>query len=379
MTTSAVSAFFNALPSPWLLDFASYLGPQNIDPSVFCAADPPADPGMTALDFAQVLQIGNPFIQTPALFKLAQLFRRYLWYQICECSAGTQPTPPAAPSPPSGLTDVNPPALTPPIASTPCLVATAYNGTVSSGISIPGNNLTLPAGATSLLLRITTLGAAFSGTRNTNLTMTTNWSTGSGAAILNVQETFTITPSMNAPLEFTAHIPTNGAVVNYQTAVSGGSWAAFLHADHAVFCGGVTPTGTPCDQTVDLSSVLALLEYLRSQIDLIQRQAVPFAYQPSVVHSGLSGTGQITFSGLIGARIVIDDMGSNVGSVDGTPDDLWQAGEFRWGNADGWGKRNFINASPLTSLPAAAGQYTRLGYTLPPGVEITITELRREA
>lgn len=376
-TTSALGAFFNALPSPWLFDFASYLGPQNIDPDSFCATDPPADPGITALDLVNAVLIGNPGLQVPALFKLAQLFRRYLWYQICECVTGPQPTPPSAPTQPTGAPVFNPPALSPPIPTTPCLTTTAYNGAVSSGSSIAGNTMVLPAGATTVLLRITTLGP-ISGTRNTNITMQSTWQTPSGSSILNVQETHTITPAMNAPLEFTTHIPANAGTLNYQTGATGSGWSAFLHADHVVYCGGVSPTGTPCDQTIDLTSVLALLEYLRSQIDLIQRQAVPFAYLSSTSHSGLSGSGEISISGLLGVRITVDNDGFGFGRESGHPDALFGEGWINWGNSDGFKRREFIGSSPMVSLPPSAGQYTRLGYSLPPGAAITITELVRE-
>lgn len=374
--TSAIGAFFNAIPSPWLFDYASYLGPQNIDPSDFCVVDPPADPGITALDLANALLIGNP-LQVPALFKLAQLFRRYLWFQICECVSGTQPTPPSAPSEPSGAPDFNPPALSPPIPTTPCLLTTAYSGAVSAGSSVPGNTIVLPANATTVQLVVNSL-STFSGTRNTNLTMQSNWTSPSGASLLNVQETHTITPAMNAPQVFTTHIPANAGSLNYQVAGVGSGWSAAMTADHRIYCGGVSPTGTPCDQTIDISAILSLLEYLRSQIDLIQRQAVPFSHIASTVHSGLTGQGEIAVQGLLGVRIVVDNDGFGFGSEDGTPDVLFGEGWINWGNPDGFKRREYIGASPMVSLPPLAGQYTRVGYSLPPGAEITITELVRE-
>jgi hypothetical protein len=113
-------------------------------------------------------------------------------------------------------------------------------------------------------------------------------------------------------------------------------------------------------------------------VTLIQRQQVPFGYIQSTAHTGLSGDGHIDVSGLIGCLVEVTDQGTNTGQQLGDPDVLWNAGWINWGNADASSPRSFIDCTPMLSLPAAAGQYTRIGYSLPTGIVITITELERE-
>jgi len=113
-------------------------------------------------------------------------------------------------------------------------------------------------------------------------------------------------------------------------------------------------------------------------VTLIQRQAVPFAYIFSTAHSGLSGEGHVDVQGLLGVRVVLDAIGTGVGAESGDPDEIFEAGWITWGNDDGSTKREWITHSPFISMPAVAGQYTRVGYTLGQGVSATITEIVRE-
>jgi hypothetical protein len=114
-------------------------------------------------------------------------------------------------------------------------------------------------------------------------------------------------------------------------------------------------------------------------VTLIQRQSVPFAYIASASHAGLAGSGELTVQGLIGLRITLTTIPSLVGSDAGDPLTYFQAGWLRWGDADGFSERRFIDASPLTWYPQPAGQYTRIAYSLNVGVVATIEELEREA
>jgi hypothetical protein len=147
-----------------------------------------------------------------------------------------------------------------------------------------------------------------------------------------------------------------------------------------LYC-GTTPTGgggvveVPCPP--DPRTLATLNEILRL-LTLVQRQAVPFAYVRGADHTGLTGHGEISVQGLIGCIVTLTAFGSNVGSTDGDPLTYFNAGWFNWGDADGFQPRIFINASPQVSFPTSAGQFTRIGYSLEPGVTATITELTRE-
>lgn len=111
---------------------------------------------------------------------------------------------------------------------------------------------------------------------------------------------------------------------------------------------------------------------------LIQRQAVPFGYVVGTAHAGLVDTGELAIVGLLGVLIEITAGIGIVGTEAGAPVQTFEAGWVTWGNADGFTERTMLSSASCLSLPRAAGQYTRVGYTLSAGIEVTITELERE-
>jgi hypothetical protein len=139
-------------------------------------------------------------------------------------------------------------------------------------------------------------------------------------------------------------------------------------------CGG--GFSLPCCPPDESTS--ALMQQILGYVQLIQRQIAPFAYVAGTAHAGLSGQGEISVQGLIGARVTLTTTTAAVGVVDGDPDVVFDAGWINFGDTSGFSSRRFINASPIQFFPPAAGQYTRIGYSLAPGVVATITELVRE-
>jgi hypothetical protein len=121
-----------------------------------------------------------------------------------------------------------------------------------------------------------------------------------------------------------------------------------------------------------------LANQILTAVTLVQRQAVPFAYVPGTAHNGLSGHGELSVSGLLGAKITPSAIPSWAGVVSGDPDALWLDSWINWGNADGWTSREFLRASPYVSLPQLAGQFTKIGYSLAPGLTVDLVELLRE-
>jgi hypothetical protein len=376
-TASAIAAFFNAIPSPWLFDFASYIAPQNVDPATFCAVDPPADPGMTAVDFANLLNFGAFALQLEAEAKLAQLFRRYLWFAICQCDADPQPTQPAAPTPPSGIVLVNPPAVSTDYPTgQPCLqFAFSLDGPANTN-TIEATALTpLPSGATYASVDVVDDGRVLSGAEVYSSAMIFYNATTQVGTLTAGRTASTNTPHIEGG------IPAGAIQYNMQRRIALGSGAPG-HADSTFnwYC-GTTPSGggavpIPCPPDPIVQGMLAQILGL---VTLIQRQAVPFAYISSTAHGGLTGSGEFAVQGLIGARVDVDALGYGADSEAGDPEALFGVGWINWGNADGFKRMENISSSPMISLPRAAGQYTRIGYSLRPGAEVTITELVREA
>lgn len=143
------------------------------------------------------------------------------------------------------------------------------------------------------------------------------------------------------------------------------------------YCGGSTPTTVVGNCGPDPSTV-ALLNQIYGLLQLIQRQAAPFGYVTGASHTGLTTSGELTVADLLGVKITVTTIPGYVGSESGDPDEYFDIGWFAWGSTDGFSAREFITHSPQLSLPADAGLYTRLGYTLHPGVVVTVEELIRE-
>jgi hypothetical protein len=144
------------------------------------------------------------------------------------------------------------------------------------------------------------------------------------------------------------------------------------------FCSsGDSPAGGGCCTASDPFTQGQLTAML-NLLTLIQRQTAPFAYVPGASHAGLTGDGTLTIPSCIGVLVTMTTVPSWVGIEIGAPLEYREAGWFSWGNPSGYTAREWISHSPQLSFPAGAAQYTRLGYSLSPGVVATIQELYAE-
>jgi len=123
---------------------------------------------------------------------------------------------------------------------------------------------------------------------------------------------------------------------------------------------------------------LALLQSVKAAVDLIQKQSTPFAYVPGATHTGLSGDGEISVSGLLGMQAEVTTLPDSVGREDGSPIKLFDVGYITFGSGDGWEDSRRLDKSLRLVFPPYGGLYTKIGYSLRPGVVISITELERE-
>lgn len=124
-------------------------------------------------------------------------------------------------------------------------------------------------------------------------------------------------------------------------------------------------------------TMLAQLAYVRTDVQLIQRQAVPFSYLVSTSHAGLSGNGQIAVQGLIGVSIDFTTIPGHLGLSSGNPDAHLFLGWLNLGTAHGWQRAHHLVDQPTLRLPIG-GEISLIGYSLEAGVVATITELVRE-
>jgi hypothetical protein len=163
-----------------------------------------------------------------------------------------------------------------------------------------------------------------------------------------------------------------------QTLEGNATDASYFYVQYDDYCNGDTPGGTasgccPPDPAVNL-----LLESVLQLTTLIQRQAVPFAYLTSTVHSGLTGAGSIDIFGLLGVAVTVDTIPDSRGRSGTTPTEYFDLGYITFGVVDGFPHSVKLEHNGQLIMPARCSVFTSLSYDLTPGVEITITELVRE-
>lgn len=425
---------------PWLIPLLSYFEVPLLTPSVLCATDPPALPSFTADDATALLNpwtVSPSDIATLGQ-KINDLITHLGWYVLCKCDVGS-PTAlpnPAVPAPTGMPTFVG--ATQSVVAAMRAADVRIFDMDNGSGgvLAAPTGweSLTFNDSAWPLA-HVANTPVPFQnpnglGTFGINPRPVPESQTGRQACApwfappTPTQAPFLVRWRFTLP----AFDPTQLAVEleDWAGAGSGGDWATGTAAingltDFPVFnnnnwighmtdfkvganliafsvngvsrfnawgtVGGITAivsqqgsqgsaVNTGCCPPDP--AVMQLLRAILESSQLIQRQAVPFGYVASTVHTLLTGTGSIAVTGLIGALVTVTARNSAVGSEAGTPPTLFEAGWIRWGNADGFSQREWIEADTQVSLPAAAGQYTRITYTLTPGTAVTITELVRE-
>lgn len=142
-----------------------------------------------------------------------------------------------------------------------------------------------------------------------------------------------------------------------------------------------------CDNT-DICSTLAVIlrqiqalaavtTTIRAQVNLIQRQSVPFGYIVSTAHSALAGAGDFAVSGLVGLAVSFESLPADFPPITGDPTTYHQIGKISIGTAQGWERSWMPTHSPYLILPIV-GAITKVGYAFPAGIVATITELVRE-
>ncbi len=143
-----------------------------------------------------------------------------------------------------------------------------------------------------------------------------------------------------------------------------------------IMCDG-TDLCTIFEQLMRQMTALAQeLSYARRDIQLIQRQHVPFAYVSGTLHTGLSGAGMITVSPLLGLSIQTTTIPAYLSS-DMAPVQSWfKLGEISWGTADGWSARRIVTHNPHLFLEID-GDITTVAYQFELGVVANILELIR--
>jgi hypothetical protein len=347
------------------------LGLPPLELGPFCGTDPPDQPTFTEDEIFALLQLKLDADYFSGLAKARDLVLRMLWYDMCECT-----TPSADPYVEPTLPTNTPLPVGPaaPIIP-PCLEPVTESHDIVPGGSVVINLPTVIGQNASL---VTVQSSNTGGDSISSATRTVAWISATGVS--------TVLASWNAvanaaiPLK-EVFLPPGVEHVRIALEEAGHTGISHHFEDViTVWCDGATPGGTsqlPCCPPDE--STQSYLDLILNMVTLIQRQAVPFSYVYGTNHEDLSGDGEIAVQGILGVSINITTLPGYVGSADGTPVHLFDAGFITLGTADGWALSRRLDADgSLILAPPGAGAITRVGYTLPAGLVCDIRELVRE-
>lgn len=359
--------------NPWLVFAAPLLGVISYDAINLCQTDPPTIPTFTKAEANAVLGLTLGADFTSGIAKFRDLVYVLIWNQLCQCTSAPQPTPPPPVQPPSGFA----------VQTTKnyCAEDTSHESGQQFSASGQGNVTigTVGAGATSVEWFGTVTpqsGINF----NPNFTLSFRNGLSGGAGIHPIG---TVSLPQSGAFSYVFAVPQGFGTTSISSVynpVSSSSGVVLISWDVGSNCGSASNQCCPPDPQIAnlVNQINDLANQILTAVTLVQRQAVPFAYVPGTAHNGLSGHGELSVSGLLGAKITPSAIPSWAGVVSGDPDALWLDSWINWGNADGWTSREFLRASPYVSLPQLAGQFTKIGYSLAPGLTVDLVELLRE-
>lgn len=92
-------------------------------------------------------------------------------------------------------------------------------------------------------------------------------------------------------------------------------------------------------------------------------------------HEGLSGDGTFVVSGIHGLSVTFTTLPARTGVDIGDPDRIYDVGWVNVGNDWGWQPPMYPNTSKWIVFPPDMHQMTRVGYSIPEDVVLTIAEL----
>lgn len=365
----------------WVYPYLPFMHGLEIgDVPSFCAVDPPTWTVPDATDIYNFV-VGGPLASVALVNDFLQdLTRAYLWYSLCQCDSVTTPSPPTAPSAPSGLPAINPPTVVSPAPNVACK---DQGNVVANGPFCGGNN-------PGLSFQFTTDGLAVTGVRGT-VTMTPTSGVGFvGTLRLNWFNATQIIRTDISPTRISAgttvHIfpgAPSGALGS-QLQIIGDGQTGFdcgnVTSRLEYFCNGAQPGGyqTACCPPDVVAT--ALLHRIDQMVTLIQRQIAPFASIDGDSHAGLTGNGHIDVSEtMLGIRVQLTTIPPNYGVSAGDPAEHFDLGWVHLGDGDQWFGERQLEQQTVIWQPRWAGMATRIGYSLSPGVVATVTELHREA
>lgn len=387
------AALLNNVPTQLAFAVAGLLGFLSWELATFCNTDPPPMPVPTATDYANVLGINGVAAQIAGVAVFRDLFGNLVWPTFCQCDTVTTPGPPALPTPPTNIPQVNPTQFPTAPSVSACWDMTASVTIPNDGATHP-QNAWLPSASSVAFTDATFWG---SGTVTawaippgaTQVTTVMDLVTAPTAAFGSDAYLFFYTSAHayisnphianNSNHPFTANfaVPSNAAFWAIWTNDNVANSPAVLSGELKFFCssqpqGSLNTSCCPPDP-----SLTALLQQLQSMVEAIyQAVGVPLhSYADGTAHTGLSGGGTVTLSeAAIAVRVNLTTDPASLGQAAGDPTFLYDRGFVV----------PIVNSAPIRNdvrlvynpqmylLPELTEQ---IGYYFHPGVVATVTEL----
>lgn len=144
-------------------------------------------------------------------------------------------------------------------------------------------------------------------------------------------------------------------------------------------CSDVDPCGALQQILSIVSSMQGSLAVTRSQVDLLQRYKLPFAYIVGATHPGISGTGTLSIpSALIGLLLTVRSQPAGVITSPGVPVYERDLGWVSVLDRNGFIDEKRLTRSTQLWFPPIMSDATSVGYSLNDSVTIDISELEAE-
>lgn len=372
-------------------------GLADIELANYCGTDPPSDPGLTAADLVTALEIPASVATFTAQQKIVTWFEAHYWYQICQCSSTTTPAPPTPSNP--GQVSSNPGTGVTPTAcwnvtvpySVPAFVTGHSNITDITALALPAGP-TFPVAVSTGPPAGNVIGVAFPAVMlNPQISMTVNEAlTGSDMSVQWNGYTATGAASGNSTAQldlivFKPGVGTNVTAVAQPTTDNTATYfAVYIHnldssahtgtINVSMFCPPGIAFTQPCncsDPVVEgeLNQILQYVQAIYAGLPI-----PPNSFAEGTVHAGLTGVGNITFSGVpIALKVSLTTIPSWLGSDVSSPTFYFDVGYLSFGTSEGnYAQTRLELQDQVVTVPVLAGS---TGYTLRNGIIATITEL----
>lgn len=375
-SVAGLVAFFADIPYLWLATIAGYLGSVAYDIDQICSDDPPDEPTILTSDwFLAIGQGGDREAHNDAILKFDQLIRHWLWYQNCECVSGGTSGPAAPQSQPTDWPESDPNGRG--LGTTPCATfGPESRGVASSGGFAVGALAFAPLVVTSITADVeNAISTGAGATAQIRFEYQNQFSTGT---VVGPRYDYALAPTT---AKHTVNVPYVNGYSHLELYINGtaGTGTGIATVTFYFWCNGDNPDGSgPAECCSDPHLSLQVQEIL-DLVTLLQRYVAPFALIDGE-HHVVFDQGEFDIGRCVGVRVESgSSLPSAIGIEDSHPDELFDLGRISWGDDSGFRHSQRITTLPFESTPFQASRFTKLGFSLAPGVTVDIIELQAEA